>query len=100
MKWPKFDGFILLCIVLSSLLMVFNKPLSDPTTKSADAFQNAEYVFVVIFTLEMLLKMISMGVIVNNNPVPEQFLDEDALRALQNPDSVDDVPDEKDHLYA
>ena len=70
-KHPKFDQVILVAILVSSVLMVFNIPLGHP--KYRNFFTVSDVVFAVIFTGEMLVKMVSMGVFVNNNPAPEQF---------------------------
>ncbi|CAD7968728.1 unnamed protein product [Amoebophrya sp. A120] len=83
MKHPKFDQVILLCIATSSLLMIVNTPLSDPRAEPENTFYFVmDWFFGIIFTAEMFTKMIAMGVLVNNNPAPEQFaeLQEDLER--------------------
>ncbi|CAD7948881.1 unnamed protein product, partial [Amoebophrya sp. A25] len=73
MKHPKFDQIILICIAASSILMVVNTPLSDPRESIQEFYFAMDWVFGIIFTIEMVTKMIAMGVLVNNNPSPEQF---------------------------
>ncbi len=100
-KHSKFEGFILVCIAISSTFMVFNSPLGNPaefcglwpvpqlydidalqrygkslrrvfydwTCMPFRAFYFFDILFAVIFTLEMMLKMVALGIFTNNNPV-------------------------------
>jgi len=97
MKHPRFDQVILLCIAVSSLLMIINTPLSDPRKEpDATIFYALDWVFGIIFTLEMLTKMIAMGVIVNNNPSPEQFAEMQDELAEKKEKELEEEQREKD----
>ena len=71
---PQFDNFILLCIFVSSVLMIFDLPLNDPSDTLMQVIQVTDQVFGLIFTVEMTMKMIAFGVVFNNNPVNDQWV--------------------------
>jgi hypothetical protein len=66
-KHPKFDNFILVCILLSSLSMAILNPLWDPNHIKTKILEMVGTVFSVIFTIEMVLKMLGMGLIWGKN---------------------------------
>mmetsp|Transcript_55141 Transcript_55141/g.124132 ORF Transcript_55141/g.124132 Transcript_55141/m.124132 type:complete len:1891 (+) Transcript_55141:150-5822(+) len=56
-----FDNIILVCILLSTLCMMIDTPLSDPRKPLTIAIRTADVVFAVIFMIEMLIKLIALG---------------------------------------
>lgn len=63
MRHPAFDGIVLLCIVLNSIAMALEDPLEDPEKPSELmlTLHLAEILFNVIFTFEMVTKIVAMG---------------------------------------
>lgn len=55
-----FDTFILVMIGLNSILLAFNNPLDTDETKQA-VLESLELVFLAVFTLEMLVKIVALG---------------------------------------
>jgi hypothetical protein len=106
-KHPRFEAFILICIAISSVFMVFNSPLGNPaeicglwpipqniedflsyqtslrnvfyewTCMPYRAFYYFDVLFALIFTVEMVLKMVAMGIFTNNNQVADGTIKED-----------------------
>jgi hypothetical protein len=62
---PWFDRFILLLITISTVLLAFDTPLTDPKGKLSDTLKIIDYCMTSIFTLEMLTKMIALGILFN-----------------------------------
>jgi len=58
-KW--FDNGILVCIILSSVTLAIDSPLSDPTTSLSVALLVLDWIMTVIFSVEMCLKMVGLG---------------------------------------
>lgn len=63
--WKHFDKFIMLTIGLSSIQLALENPLNDPNSKLENALYYIDMVTTIIFTLEMVLKIISFGFIIN-----------------------------------
>eukprot|EP00746_Dinoflagellata_sp_MGD_P164295 gnl/MRDRNA2_/MRDRNA2_92848_c0_seq1.p1 gnl/MRDRNA2_/MRDRNA2_92848_c0~~gnl/MRDRNA2_/MRDRNA2_92848_c0_seq1.p1 ORF type:complete len:1567 (+),score=269.87 gnl/MRDRNA2_/MRDRNA2_92848_c0_seq1:537-4703(+) len=63
----KFDNFILVCIVISSLSMAISNPTWDPNHIKSVFLEYVGAVFQYIFTVEMVLKMFAMGLIWGKN---------------------------------
>ena len=63
MLHPAFDSAVLLVIVLNSVAMALEDPLEDPNRPSAltQRLHAAELLFNVLFTIEMLIKIVAMG---------------------------------------
>jgi hypothetical protein len=61
--WTPFDNFILALIIISSLAMVLDNPLQDPGSTTAGVLKVLNYIFTLIFIIEMMLKMIAYGVL-------------------------------------
>lgn len=64
---PAFENFVLLLIGLSSICLVLDSPLLDPTSLTARALQGIEYLCTICFTIEMALKVIVLGLFLNPN---------------------------------
>jgi len=56
-----FDPTIMLCILISSVAMVLDNPLADPASTLAQVLYTSNLVFTTIFFLEMIVKMIAVG---------------------------------------
>jgi hypothetical protein len=61
-----FEGFILFCIIASSILLVVDGPSVDKSSEKAKkiwkVLDGVDVTFVVIFTVEMVLKMCAFGI--------------------------------------
>ena len=67
-RW--FEGFILICICASSICLA----LEDPVNEDAPINQQlaiADYIFTAIFTVEMTIKMIALGVFMHKGAYVE-----------------------------
>lgn len=72
-KW--FDNVILLLIFTSSVMLALDNPLNDPNSTESKVYGYIDYVHTVLFTFEMLIKIIGLGFFSNNlkNPnLPEK----------------------------
>ncbi|CAE7478387.1 Cacna1a, partial [Symbiodinium sp. CCMP2456] len=56
-----FDNAILFCILVSSVGMAMDSPLSDPSAPWTQVLRRGDQVFAVIFALEMVIKLIAYG---------------------------------------
>jgi Ca2+-binding EF-hand superfamily protein len=63
---PVFDAFILLCIAMNSVMMAMDDPLKDEDnpTELETQMASLELVFNIIFTVEMILKIVALGFVV------------------------------------
>lgn len=70
LQHPHFENFVTCCIILNCLFMVADDPYDrkccSDTSPTVAVLEYAEYVFLGIFTSEMLVKMLAMGVLVTN----------------------------------
>ena len=60
---PRFQGFVLGCIIVSSLCLAYEHPLDDPNSSKAESLYALDVVLTVIFFFEMCLAMIKKGFI-------------------------------------
>ena len=60
-----FQGFIMLCIFVNSILLAVDQPAYDEPASLLQFLQVMEYVFTGIFITEMLIKITAMGFIVH-----------------------------------
>ena len=70
-KW--FDWLILFLIFTSSVMLVLDTPLVDPNSLQAKIYMIIDAIHTVLFTIEMLIKIIGLGFIsnsLNNKQVP------------------------------
>lgn len=61
-RW--FENFVLVCIVISSALLA----IEDPVHENAQINKNlrfTDYLFTTVFTIEMLLKLVALGVVLH-----------------------------------
>jgi len=56
-----FDHVVLVLIIVSSVLLGIDDPLGDPEGTQANFLAVLDYIFTVLFIIEMTLKIISMG---------------------------------------
>jgi len=59
MSNPLFDRFILTLIVVNSICLAIEDPLSNETNK---VLEQLELIFNIIFTVEMAIRMVGLGV--------------------------------------
>lgn len=57
-----FDGFILLCIIASSICLAAEDPVNEEAQRNKD-LAIADYIFTAIFTVEMSIKIIALGLV-------------------------------------
>lgn len=60
-----FETFIITLILVSTILLIFENPLSDPNGKKAHVLKSLDICMTVLFTLEMILKIMVAGFICN-----------------------------------
>ena len=60
-EWPWFDPLILLTILANCLTMASVSPLDPPGTPKAAFIDTCEWVFLAIFTVELLAKVLAYG---------------------------------------
>jgi len=56
-----FDNIILVCILLSTLCMMIDTPLSDPNAPLTKLVRTLDTVFAIIFIFEMCIKLVAIG---------------------------------------
>merc|ERR550514_30665 len=64
----RFDHGILVCICVSSVLMAFGNPLYDPGDWDQQILALANKAFTVIFTMEMVMKVVASGLLFGRKP--------------------------------
>ena len=57
----KFEYLIIALILVSSLMLAIDSPSVDPKSKLKEVLDVIDLVFVIIFTIEMVLKVIALG---------------------------------------
>ncbi|KOO31481.1 voltage-gated sodium channel [Chrysochromulina tobinii] len=60
-EWAPFDAFILVTILANCVTMAWNSPLDPPGTPKAHFIDVCEWVYLLIFTFEMLAKICAYG---------------------------------------
>jgi hypothetical protein len=63
---PKFDNTILVLIIISSVLMAADNPLWNPNSPQNKAFWVMDVIFTIVFTCELLVKVIALGFIMHD----------------------------------
>jgi len=64
---PWFDRVVMALITVSTLLLAVESPLMDPNGSYIKTLKIIDYVMTSVFTLEMLTKMISLGIFANGS---------------------------------
>eukprot|EP00440_Ansanella_granifera_P074218 gb/GFBE01080540.1/.p1 GENE.gb/GFBE01080540.1/~~gb/GFBE01080540.1/.p1 ORF type:complete len:2396 (+),score=576.99 gb/GFBE01080540.1/:1-7188(+) len=73
-KDSRFDTGIMVLIGISSLLMAFENPLQDPNGSFVKAMQVVGTIFTAVFFLELIVKMIALGVLCSYDPEQPAYL--------------------------
>eukprot|EP00927_Polykrikos_kofoidii_P085373 TRINITY_DN9275_c0_g4_i1.p1 TRINITY_DN9275_c0_g4~~TRINITY_DN9275_c0_g4_i1.p1 ORF type:complete len:1865 (-),score=301.26 TRINITY_DN9275_c0_g4_i1:204-5798(-) len=60
---PILDNFILACILISTICMMIDTPLSDPEETLTQVIRTMDKVFAIIFMIEMAIKLVALGLI-------------------------------------
>ena len=60
-----FDSVIILFILVSTITLAFEHPLEDPNSKKMQVLEKIDIVMTSVFCLEALLKIITMGFLLN-----------------------------------
>lgn len=66
MTHPRFDNFILMLIIISSVALALDNPLYDETSDLVIGLQMFDAVLTILFTVEMIIKVIALGFIANS----------------------------------
>lgn len=61
LEYPKFEWFMMILIVVSSLVLALDNPLYDPKSKMSKDIAQVDVVLTVAFTFEAVAKIISYG---------------------------------------
>lgn len=61
----QFDNFILALILISTFMLILESPLNDPKNTLSDNLYYADVVATTLFTIELVLKVIVMGFLLN-----------------------------------
>ena len=64
---PVFDPFIMLTIICNCVTMAWASPLDPPGTEKAAFLAYMEWVYLYIFTFELVMKIIAYGLLFNNH---------------------------------
>ncbi|XP_046854592.1 voltage-dependent T-type calcium channel subunit alpha-1G-like [Xenia sp. Carnegie-2017] len=67
---PWFDRVVLLFILINCIVMVMEEPGLDKNSEMGQFIQIMQYIFTTVFTIEMSIKVISMGLIIG----PDTYL--------------------------
>merc|ERR1711871_1939682 len=65
---PRFDHFIMTCIVLNSICMAIERPSIQDGSGERIALDILGHIFSFIFSVEMIIKIIALGVFRGRNP--------------------------------
>jgi hypothetical protein len=66
-----FDNVILFLIVFSTFMLILESPLNDPKSTMMDNLYYIDIVVTILFTLELILKVIVLGFLLNG---PESYI--------------------------
>ena len=72
----KLDYFIMMTITLTAVTLAFENPLNDPCGPIATTLKYVDYVTTTIFTIECVMKIVSLGLVMNGA--------DSYLRSLEN----------------
>lgn len=61
----KFEYFILVLIIISSITLVMDNPLADPDSSFMIVLKYVDIVFTILFTIEAFIKIVASGFIYN-----------------------------------
>ena len=66
-KSSYFQNGILFMIIISSIALAFENPLTDPESTLAEILVKLDIILTVIFALEIVIKVISHGFLLNGS---------------------------------
>ena len=70
MSWNKiFDNMVLVLIILSSVTLILDNPLDEPTSPLKTTLYYVDMIFTLLFTLEALIKIIGKGLLYSSLPI-------------------------------
>jgi hypothetical protein len=69
-----FEAIIMTLIIISSIMLVVDNPYINPESDSIIFVGYLDNCFTVLFTIEALIKIIALGLFVNNNTLKEKKL--------------------------
>jgi hypothetical protein len=58
---PMFENFVLACILVSCILLACRSPTTNTASEAWYALQALDFAFVIIFTIEVILKVVTCG---------------------------------------
>jgi len=67
-----FEAVIMTLIIISSITLVIDNPLSDPNSSTIIFVGYLDNCFTVLFTLEAITKIIAMGFLFNNKTLQQK----------------------------
>lgn len=65
------DSVIWLAISISSILLAFESPITDPKSKTTKILNYFDYAMTIIFALEVIIKVIAKGLLLNG---PQSYM--------------------------
>jgi len=68
------ESFIISLILVNSMILALDNPLSYPDSVLNNVLDNLDYIFTSIFCLEMTLKIISFGFLFNNSDNKKAYI--------------------------
>ena len=66
-----FEAVIMTLIIVSSITLVIDNPLTDPSSDHIIFVGYLDMCFTILFTLEAVIKIIALGFLFNNNKLRE-----------------------------
>lgn len=76
-----FENFILIIILVSSVTLGFDNPLENPDSSQKRFLSFMDVFFTILFTIEMILKVISLGFFYNyHNPTNSDYMPKAYIR--------------------
>ena len=68
---PKFDSTIMVIILFSSITLAYDNPMKSPDRADVKFLMVLDYIFTIIFTFELLVKVVANGFLLNG---PSSYL--------------------------
>lgn len=66
-----FDNIVIVLIIISTVSLAFEHPMDDPNSDKTKTLFNLDLAMTACFTLEMVLKIITLGFVMNG---PKSYL--------------------------
>jgi hypothetical protein len=68
------DTFMILSIFLNAILLILDSPLNDPDSDLSNIYLDIGKGFTILFTIEMAIKIIAFGLLINNENPNDAYL--------------------------